>query len=147
MTTEAPYGSWKSAITADLIVSASIGIGQPMVDGDDAESTETNPPRRNFRRQLEEERDALRAERDRLQREVTFSRVLGSPFCMHYDSARRCRHDPDISPHIAIISSLTNRLTRFPRTLDHNGDQRTIIVYSGVADRLNVQEIGYGQSL
>lgn len=46
-------------------------------DGDDAESTETNPPRRNFRRQLEEERDALRAERDRLQREVTFSRVLG----------------------------------------------------------------------
>jgi len=29
----APYGSWKSPITSDLIVSESIGLGQPMLDG------------------------------------------------------------------------------------------------------------------
>jgi dipeptidyl aminopeptidase/acylaminoacyl peptidase len=32
--TEAPYGSWTSPITADLIVSASVGIAAPTVDGD-----------------------------------------------------------------------------------------------------------------
>lgn len=29
----APYGSWKSPITSELIVSESIGLGQPMLDG------------------------------------------------------------------------------------------------------------------
>lgn len=29
----APYGSWKSPITADLIVSGSVGLAQPLIDG------------------------------------------------------------------------------------------------------------------
>ena len=29
-----PYGSWKSPITADLIVGGSVGISQPTFDGD-----------------------------------------------------------------------------------------------------------------
>lgn len=30
---EAPYGSWKSPVTTDLIVSGSVGLTQPLIDG------------------------------------------------------------------------------------------------------------------
>lgn len=39
----APYGSWKSPITADLIVAGTIGLGQIAVDGDDIYWTEGRP--------------------------------------------------------------------------------------------------------
>ena len=41
--TIAPYGSWKSPITADLIVGRSIGLGQIMLDGEDVYWTESRP--------------------------------------------------------------------------------------------------------
>lgn len=40
---EAPYGSWKSPITADLIVAKTIGLGQIALDGDDLYWTEMRP--------------------------------------------------------------------------------------------------------
>jgi dipeptidyl aminopeptidase/acylaminoacyl peptidase len=39
----APYGSWKSPITSDLIVEGSVGIGQPAFDGDDIYWVELRP--------------------------------------------------------------------------------------------------------
>ncbi len=39
----APYGSWKSPITSDLIVSESIGLGQILLDGPDVYWTELRP--------------------------------------------------------------------------------------------------------
>jgi dipeptidyl aminopeptidase/acylaminoacyl peptidase len=39
----APYGSWKSPITSDLIVAETIMLGQPMLDGDDIYWLETRP--------------------------------------------------------------------------------------------------------
>lgn len=39
----APYGSWKSPITADLIVSESVGLTQPAIDGDDIYWLEMRP--------------------------------------------------------------------------------------------------------
>ncbi|MEB3338640.1 MAG: S9 family peptidase [Leptolyngbyaceae bacterium] len=39
----APYGSWKSPITSDLIVSATIGLGQVMLDGEDIYWLEMRP--------------------------------------------------------------------------------------------------------
>src|SRR5262245_6314715 len=39
----APYGSWKSPVTSDLIVSATIGLGQIALDGDDIYWIETRP--------------------------------------------------------------------------------------------------------
>lgn len=39
----APYGSWKSPITTDLIVSETIGIGQIVLDGQDTYWTESRP--------------------------------------------------------------------------------------------------------
>jgi dipeptidyl aminopeptidase/acylaminoacyl peptidase len=39
----APYGSWKSPITSDLIVAETIGLGQPMLDGDDIYWLELRP--------------------------------------------------------------------------------------------------------
>ena len=39
----APYGSWKSPITSDLIASATIRIGQIMLDGEDIYWTEMRP--------------------------------------------------------------------------------------------------------
>ncbi len=39
----APYGSWKSLITSDLIVSGSIGLGQTAIDGDDVYWIEMRP--------------------------------------------------------------------------------------------------------
>ena len=39
----APYGSWKSPITSDLIVSGSIGLSQPMIDGPDLYWVEMRP--------------------------------------------------------------------------------------------------------
>lgn len=43
MTTTAPYGSWKSPITADLIVAGAVGIGQIALDGDDTYWVEMRP--------------------------------------------------------------------------------------------------------
>jgi dipeptidyl aminopeptidase/acylaminoacyl peptidase len=39
----APYGSWKSPITSDLIVSESVGLGQIALDGDDIYWVEMRP--------------------------------------------------------------------------------------------------------
>ena len=39
----APYGSWKSPITSDLIVAGSIGLGQIVLDGDDIYWVEMRP--------------------------------------------------------------------------------------------------------
>jgi dipeptidyl aminopeptidase/acylaminoacyl peptidase len=39
----APYGSWKSPITSDLIVRGSIGIGQPAIEGKDVFWIEMRP--------------------------------------------------------------------------------------------------------
>jgi dipeptidyl aminopeptidase/acylaminoacyl peptidase len=39
----APYGSWKSPITSDLIVAKSIGLAEPRLDGDDAYWLEGRP--------------------------------------------------------------------------------------------------------
>jgi dipeptidyl aminopeptidase/acylaminoacyl peptidase len=39
----APYGSWKSPITSDLIVSGSIVLSQPLIDGEDSYWVEMRP--------------------------------------------------------------------------------------------------------
>ena len=39
----APYGSWKSPITSDLIVEGSVGLGQPIFDGEDIFWLEMRP--------------------------------------------------------------------------------------------------------
>lgn len=39
----APYGSWKSPITSDLIVAETISLGQPLLDGDDIYWLEVRP--------------------------------------------------------------------------------------------------------
>jgi dienelactone hydrolase len=39
----APYGCWKSPITSDLIVSGSIGLSQPLIDGSDVYWIEMRP--------------------------------------------------------------------------------------------------------
>src|SRR5215204_3792714 len=39
----APYGSWKSPITSDLIVEGSVGLSQPTFDGDDTYWLELRP--------------------------------------------------------------------------------------------------------
>src|SRR5258708_32387683 len=40
---EAPYGSWRSPITADAIVAGVIGLGQIQLDGDDIYWVEQRP--------------------------------------------------------------------------------------------------------
>ncbi len=39
----APYGAWKSPITSDLIVSATVGLGQIVVEGRDTYWVELRP--------------------------------------------------------------------------------------------------------
>src|SRR5712692_10802706 len=39
----APYGSWKSPITSDLIVSGTVGLGQIALDGEDIYWSEMRP--------------------------------------------------------------------------------------------------------
>src|SRR2546423_2298699 len=39
----APYGSWRSPVTADAIVAGVIGLGQIQLDGDDAYWVEQRP--------------------------------------------------------------------------------------------------------
>ncbi len=41
--TVAPYGGWKSPITSALIVSGSVGLGQPLIDGTDIYWVEMRP--------------------------------------------------------------------------------------------------------
>ena len=43
MTATAPYGSWKSPITTDLIVSGAVGLGQIALDGNDVYWVEMRP--------------------------------------------------------------------------------------------------------
>ncbi len=38
-----PYGSWESPITSDLIVAGTVGLGQPLIDGDDLYWIEMRP--------------------------------------------------------------------------------------------------------
>ena len=38
-----PYGSWKSPITSDMIVSGAIGLGQVVLDGEDIYWVESRP--------------------------------------------------------------------------------------------------------
>ena len=45
----APFGSWKSPITADLIVSGAVGLTQPQIDGDDIYWVEMRPRRAGAR--------------------------------------------------------------------------------------------------
>ena len=40
---EAPYGSWKSPITADMIATQSLSLGEVAVDGDDVYWLEVRP--------------------------------------------------------------------------------------------------------
>jgi dipeptidyl aminopeptidase/acylaminoacyl peptidase len=42
----APYGSWRSPITSDVIVSGTIGLGRIVLDGDDTYWTEMRPAER-----------------------------------------------------------------------------------------------------
>ncbi len=42
-TKEAPYGSWQSPITSDMIVSATVGLGQIALDGEDTYWIELRP--------------------------------------------------------------------------------------------------------
>jgi hypothetical protein len=42
----APYGSWKSPITSDLIVAGTIGLGQIVLDGEDVYWVEMRPAER-----------------------------------------------------------------------------------------------------
>ncbi len=44
--TVAPYGSWKSPITADLLLSSSVNLSQPRFDGDDLTWLEGRPAER-----------------------------------------------------------------------------------------------------
>ena len=44
MPTIAPYGSWKSPITPDLIVQDSVGLGPIQLDGDDIYWVEMRAP-------------------------------------------------------------------------------------------------------
>jgi hypothetical protein len=39
----APYGSWSSPITSDLIVASSIGLGEILLDGADVYWLESRP--------------------------------------------------------------------------------------------------------
>ena len=39
----APYGSWKSPITSDLIVAGSIGLNSPLIDGSNVYWVEMRP--------------------------------------------------------------------------------------------------------
>ena len=39
----APYGTWRSPITAELIVSQSIGLSAPLIDGGDVYWLESRP--------------------------------------------------------------------------------------------------------
>ncbi len=41
--TVAPYGSWASPISADLIVAGTVGLGEPALDGDDVYWLESRP--------------------------------------------------------------------------------------------------------
>ena len=43
MPTTAPYGSWKSPITTDLIVQDSVSLGPVQLDGDDVYWVEMRP--------------------------------------------------------------------------------------------------------
>ena len=43
MPNPSPYGSWKSPITSDMIVSGAIGLGQVILDGDDIYWVESRP--------------------------------------------------------------------------------------------------------
>src|ERR1043165_6530005 len=44
--TTAPYGSWKSPITSDLIVKETIGLSRPRIDGSDIYWIEMRPSER-----------------------------------------------------------------------------------------------------
>lgn len=44
--TTAPYGSWKSPVTSDLIVAATIGLGEVLLDGEDVYWIESRPSER-----------------------------------------------------------------------------------------------------
>ena len=61
MATTAPYGSWKSPISTDLIVSGAVGLGQIALDGNEVYWVEMRP----LRRRTHGDRAAERRRRNR----------------------------------------------------------------------------------
>ena len=76
ISTVAPYGSWKSPITADLLLGGSVSLSLPRLDGDDVTWLEGRPAERG--RQVIVRRAA----------DGTTSDVTPPGFCLLYTS--RC---------------------------------------------------------
>lgn len=55
----APYGSWKSPITSDLIVKETVGLSQPRLDGDDTYWIEMRPSEKGRQVIVRRTRDGL----------------------------------------------------------------------------------------
>ena len=104
----APYGSWKSPITTDLIVSGAVGLGQIALDGDDIYWVEMRPSEGGrmviVRRDREGSTVDVTAEPYNVRTRVheygggAFLVAGGAVFFSNFTDQRMYRQDPDAEP-------------------------------------------------
>jgi dipeptidyl aminopeptidase/acylaminoacyl peptidase len=105
----APYGSWKSPITSDLIVAETIGLGQIALDGDDVYWSEMRPAEGGRYVVVQRSPDGQTTDitlppfnaRTRVHEYGGGAYVVadGTVYFSHWDDQRMYRQDPGGQPH------------------------------------------------
>lgn len=162
----APYGSWKSLITTDLIVSGAVGLGQIALDGDDIYWVEMRPSEGGrmviVRRDREGSTVDVTAELYNVRTRVheygggAFLVAGGVVFFSNFTDQRMYRQDPDVEPR-AITPEGAFRYADGVMDLqrgriicvreDHTGDGEPVNAIVAVdAEGVNQQQVLYSGS-
>src|ERR1700693_2128049 len=116
----APYGSWKSPITSDLIVKESIGLGQVKMDGNDTYWIEMRPSEGGRQVIVRHKRDGTNVDvnppefnaRTRVHEYGGGDYVAhkGDVYFSNFADQQLYRHSPDSEPQLVSEANTESRL-------------------------------------
>ena len=127
-----PYGSWKSTITSDLIVSETIGLGQIALDGDDIYWIESRPSEagRNVLMRMDSQGETLDVTPPQFNVRTRVHEYGGGAFAVSVGGVYFCNFADPIAislmegPHIGSSKAISAPHVTIPRLEADNHDTR-----------------------